>query len=270
VATLRRARAVLLGVLLLLAERTQAADGIERVRECVRANAPQSSIVLGIDLQARDPNGESETTRMKLYWRRLPDGERRALLRFSAPEELAGSAVLLQGLGEARPRVYLYLPDLGKPQQVLSREQLTRFLGRAGLGVEELTILLDPVGDPNLRLVDIPPAANGRPAWALEWRAPEGEHPYYVRTVVFIDQELCVPLRAEFYEAGAESPREMSVDPARVSREADSWIPREFLFRDPKDDIVRSLRVEDVEVDVPLAPSLLTVQALEAGHVAKP
>jgi hypothetical protein len=265
VAALKHASAVLL-VVLGLAPPVHAADGIERVRECVRENAPRASVVLEIEMQARDASGESEVTRMKLYWRRLPDGERRALLRFSAPEELAGSAVLLERLEQKRPRVHLYLPDLGRPQQVLSREQLTRFLGRAGLGLEELTILLDPVGDPDLRLVDGDAAPVGRPAWALEWRAAEGERPHYVRTVVFIDQELCVPLRAEFYEDGAEAPREMSVDPARVSREAESWIPRELLFRDPKDDIVRSLRIEAVEVDVPLAPSLLTVRALEAGN----
>jgi hypothetical protein len=62
----------------------------------------------------------------------------------------------------------------------------------------------------------------------------------------------------------------MRVDPARVSREADSWIPRELIFRDPKDDVVRSLRIDGVEVDVPLAPSLLTLEALDAGRSAKP
>ena len=259
----------LLGALLLAAP-VDAAESIEHVRECVRANAPRSSVVLEVSLQTRDAKGESAPTRLKLYWRRLPNGERRALIRFSAPEELAGSAVLLQGLGDARPRVFLYLPELGKPQQVLSRDQLTRFLGRADLGLEELSLLLDPVGDPNLRLLDGAPAVDGRPAWAFEWQAAEGEHPHYVRTITFIDQKLCVPLRAEFYEADADRPREMRVDPARVSREADSWIPRELIFRDPKDDVVRSLRIDGVEVDVPLAPSLLTLEALDAGRSAKP
>lgn len=258
----------LLGTLLLAA--TAAAENVEQIRDCVRANAPRSSVVLEVTLQARDAKGESAPTRLKLYWRRLPDGERRALIRFLAPEELAGSAALLQGLGDARPRVHLYLPDLGKSQQILSRDQLTRFLGRADIGLEEIALLLDPIGDPNLRLLDGATAVDGRPAWAFEWRAAEGEHPHYVRTLTFIDQKLCVPLRAEFYEADAEAPREMRVDPARVSREANSWIPRELVFRDPKDDIVRSLHIDGVEVDVPLAPSLLTLEALDAGRSAKP
>jgi hypothetical protein len=121
---------------------------------------------------------------------------------------------------------------------------------RADLGLEEIALLLDPVGDPNLRLLGGAPAVDGRPAWAFEWRAAEGEHPHYVRTITFVDQKLCVPLRAEFYEADTDAPREL-------------------IFRDPKDDIVRSLRIDGVEVDVPLAPSLLTLEALDAGHSAK-
>ena len=268
-AALRHACTALLSALLFAAP-AEAAESMEQVRECVRANAPRSAVVLEVSLQTRDAKGESAPTRLKLYWRRLPDGEQRVLIRFSAPEELEGSAMLLQGLGDARPRVHIYLPDLGKPQQVSSREQLTRFLGRADLGLEEIALLLDPVGDPKLRLLDGAKAVDGRPAWAFEWRAAEGEHPHYVRTVTFVDQRLCIPLRAELYEADADAPRVMRVDPARVSREADSWIPRELIFRDPKDDVVRSLRIDGVEVDVPLAPSLLSVEALSAGHAAKP
>ena len=266
---LRHACTALLSALLFAAP-AGAAESIESIRECVRANAPHSSVVLEVSLQTRDAKGESAPTRLKLYWRRLPDGEQRVLIRFSAPEELEGSAMLLQGLGDARPRVHIYLPDLGKPQQVSSREQLTRFLGRADLGLEEIALLLDPVGDPKLRLLDGAKAVDGRPAWAFEWRAAEGEHPHYVRTVTFVDQRLCIPLRAELYEADADAPRVMRVDPAQVSREANSWIPHELIFRDPKDDVVRSLRIDGVEVDVPLAPSLLTVEALSAGHAAKP
>ena len=268
-AALRHAYTALLSALLFAAP-AEAAESMEQVRECVRANAPRSAVVLEVSLQTRDAKGESAPTRLKLYWRRLPDGEQRVLIRFSAPEELEGSAMLLQGLGDARPRVHIYLPDLGKPQQVSSREQLTRFLGRADLGLEEIALLLDPVGDAKLRLLDGAKAVDGRPAWAFEWRAAEGEHPHYVRTVTFVDQRLCIPLRAELYEADADAPRVMRVDPAQVSREANSWIPHELIFRDPKDDVVRSLRIDGVEVDVPLAPSLLTVEALSAGHAAKP
>ena len=67
----------------LLAAQADAAESIEQVRECVRANAPRSSVVLEVSLQTRDAKGESAPTRLKLYWRRLPNGERRALIRFS-------------------------------------------------------------------------------------------------------------------------------------------------------------------------------------------
>ncbi|MBW2374320.1 MAG: hypothetical protein JRF70_17495, partial [Deltaproteobacteria bacterium] len=54
------------------------------------------------------------------------------------------------------------------------------------------------------------------------------------------------------------------VDPDRVTREAESWIAREMVFLDGEGEngARTTLRIDDVEVDIPLAPSLLTVQAL--------
>jgi hypothetical protein len=234
------------------------AGELERVRACVAANTPKRSSVLAATLAAE---GEPEI-RFKLYWRRLSDGERRALIRFVAPEDLAGSAVLLQGLGEARPRVHLYLPDLGRPQRLTSREQLTRFLGRADLGIEEIGLLLDPLGDPGLRVLDPALPLEGRFAWLLEATADPAEGARYARTRTFVDQQLCAPLRAEFYEDDAGEPSLMRTDPDRFTREADAWIPREIVFQDPDGGPLRTLRIEDVEVDVPLAASLLTIRAL--------
>lgn len=195
-----------------------AAEGIdiEGVRACVAANAPKRSSVLAATISAE---GEPPI-RFKLYRRRLAAGERRARIRFAAPEDIAESAVLLQGLGEARPRVHLYLPDLGRPQHVTSREQLTRFLGRADLGIEEIGLLLDPVGDPTLRPVDPARDVEGRPAWLLEANGNVEEGIRYARTLTFVDHELCAPLRAEFYEPGDGPPRTMRADPARFAREA--------------------------------------------------
>lgn len=258
---MRRALAVaLLLVVWPTARPFGAAEGIDvdAVRACVAANAPKRSSVLAATLSTE---GEPPI-RFKLYWRRLADGERRALIRFAAPEDVAGSAVLLQGLGEARPRVHLYLPDLGRPQRVTSREQLTRFLGRADLGIEEIGLLLDPVGDPTLRLVDPARDVEGRTAWLLEASGSAEEGVRYARTLTFVDHQLCAPLRAEFYEPGEGPPRTMRADPARFTREAESWIPRELVFGGPNGAAPRTLRIDEVEVDVPLAASLLTVGAL--------
>jgi hypothetical protein len=247
-------------------EAAEPGSDLDHVRACVAANTPRRSSVLAATLSAE---GEPEI-RFKLYWRRLADGERRALIRFAAPEDLQGSAVLLQGIGDPRPRVHLYLPDLGKPQRVTSREQLTRFLGRADLGIEEIGLLLDPVGDPTLRVVDAAREIEGRLVWLLEASSDAAEGVRYVRTLTFVDHQLCAPLRAEFYEEGGGEPRLMHADPARFTREAEAWIPRELVFHGRNGDATRTLRIEEAEVDVPLAASLLTIRALADRAGAAP
>jgi hypothetical protein len=234
------------------------------VRDCHAANAPRTSSVLGIRLGVRNAAGEETESRFKLYWRRLPTGERRVMIRFSAPEALAGAGLLVEGVRQTRPRVHLYLPDLGKPKRVTSREQLEGFLGRADLGLDEIGQILDPLGSERLRLIDGDAALDERAVWILEARPEQDDPSRYARTVTFVDRELCVPLRAEFYDRAGRLTRLLRVDPARVTREASSWIAREMVFQDgeTEDGARTTLRIDDVEVDIPLAPSLLTVRAL--------
>lgn len=238
------------------------ADDLETVKRCVEENAPRVSTRLQLTLRVQDAEGERSESRFRLFWRRLEGGEQKALIRFAAPEDLANAAVLVEGITEKRPRVHLYLPDLGKPQRVTSREQLEGFLGPADLGVEEIRFLLDPVGDERHRLLDAPGDVEGRPAWVLESMPDEDVKGRYARTLTFVDQELCIPLRAELYEADDREPRVLRIDPSRVSRQAEAWVPRELVFRDPGRGSVTTLSIDEAEVDVPIAPSLLTIRAL--------
>ncbi len=82
--------------------------------------------------------------------------------------------------------------------------------------------------------------------------------------MTFVDRTLCVPLRAEFYDGEGQLTRLLQVDPTLVTREADSWIARGLIFHEGEDETGASttLRIDEVEVDIPLAPSLLTVPAL--------
>lgn len=237
----------------------------DAVRACVEHNAPQRSSVMEISLNSRIGGEASSVTRFKLYWRKLANGERRVMLRFLEPPDLANTAVLVEGVREKRPRVHLYLPDFGKPQRLTSRGQLESFLGRAGLGLAEIAVLLDPVGGADLRVLDEGAVVDGRAGWEIELRTAGDEGTRYARTQVFVDRDFCVPLRARFFDGQDRLVRLLLVEPGRVRREAASWIPRELLFRDPHNESETLVRVERVEVDVPLAPSLLTVGAMTRG-----
>jgi hypothetical protein len=237
---------------------------VAHVRDCYAANSPRKSSVLGVRLSVQDAVGAETVSHFKLYWRRLRTGERRVMIRFSEPEFLSGAGLLVEGVRQTRPRVHLYLPDLGKPRRVTSRDQVEGFLGRADLGLDEIGQILDPLGSDSLHMLDGNATLGERAVWVVEARRVEDDPSRYARTVTFVDRTLCVPLRAEFYDQQGTRTRLLQVNPAQVTREAESWIAREMVFRDDESEngARTTLCIDDVEVDIPLAPSLLTVQAL--------
>ena len=117
-------------------------------------------------------------------------------------------------------------------------------------------------GDPTLRVLDAAWELEGRLTWLLEARGDAAEGVRYQRTLTFVDQQLCAPLRAEFYEDPEGEPRRMRVAPSRFTREAEAWIPRELVFEGRNGDPTRTLHIDEAEVDIPLAASLLTIRAL--------
>jgi outer membrane lipoprotein-sorting protein len=170
----------------------------------------------------------------------------------------------VEGPVRGRPGVHHYFPEIGKTKRVTSSAQLEGFLGQADLGIEEMAQLLDPLSGEKVRLIDSPGEIGGRSVWVVE-TLPEDDDARYSRIVTFVDREYCVPLRTEFYDQEGQARKLLRVDPTRVIREAQSWLPRHMVFRDLESGSESVLEIEEVEIDVPLAPSLLTVKALPGG-----
>jgi hypothetical protein len=257
VATVRKTLTLLLGTLVA----TGAHAGMLDVRSCVEANMPRMSTVQKLALVVEEDGEMVFESRLTLYWRRLDNDERRIVLRFREPEELARASLLVHRLRRGRPSVYIYLPDQGKPRAISSRGELEGFLGRANLGIDELELLLEPFSDKKIELLDEDSDLSGRPVWVVEERTNDDDV-RYARTLTFIDQEYCIPLRAEFYDQKDVVAKVLEIDPSSVTRIEESWVPKHLVFHDIARETDTILRVEDVEVDRPLAPSLLTVESL--------
>jgi hypothetical protein len=86
------------------------------------------------------------------------------------------------------------------------------------------------------------------------------------RLLGFIDHEYCLPLRVEFYGQNGHPRKLLHADPARVTREAESWVPRLLVVEDLVEGSQSTFRVDSIEVDIPIAPGLLTVKALPGAR----
>ena len=228
------------------------------IRSCLESNAPRQSSVQQLVVQARDSLGRVSESRAKLYWRRLPDGHERLLVRMEAPEDLADVALLVIGRSAERPSVYLYLPELDETRRVFSSEEVRPVLG-GDLPLEEIRRLINLTDHTTLRLLDEFELAGHR-VWAVEAR-PDALSSYQ-RIVALVDQRYCLPLQLEFFGIEDRPLRRLRVDREQVTRAAESWMPRRVVVEDLREGAEPTVVTISLEVDIPLAPSLLTVKAL--------
>jgi Outer membrane lipoprotein-sorting protein len=259
-------RAVAIAAALSLSATARGAD-VASVRECVRANAPRLSAVQTLSLSVREPGGELVESRAKLTWRRLSNGSHRLLMRYLAPDDLAGSALLLE-LGSGPPIVHLYLPELGDPQRVYSEEQVAVFLGQSDVDASELAWLVQEAGRSDVRVLETPSEHAGRPVFALEAHSAKGAETRFARVEALVDREWCLPLVVTFYGADGSPRKRLLVAPGDVRREGQVWVPHRIELENLEEGTHSTLRVESIEVDVPIAPGLLTVKALKRTTVS--
>jgi hypothetical protein len=231
---------------------------LEAVRSCLESNAPRLSSVQRLVVQARDSLGRVSESRAKLYWRRLPDGNERLLVRMEAPDDLAGVALLVTGRSSERPSVHLYLPELDQTRRVFCPEVVRPVLG-GDVPIEEMRSLVNLTDRATLRLLD-ESDLEGRRVWVVEARPNAVSS--YERIVALVDQRYCLPLRLDFFGIEDRPLRRMRVDPEHVTRAAQSWMPRRLVVEDLREGSQLTVEVVSLEVDIPLAPGLLTVKAL--------
>jgi hypothetical protein len=254
------------GLALLLTGSSPASAHVEAMRSCLQSNAPRFSSVQTLVMRVQDAEGLVSEARAKVYWRRFQDGHRRILARMEAPEELAHAGVLVIAPPEGKPEVHLYLPEIGRPRRIYSPAQLQGFLGRSGIELEEVERVLDLARRPGLRLVAESSELAGRQVWVVEARSDGNGSSPPERLLGFVDHEYCLPLRVEFHGQNGQLTKLLHADPARVTREAESWVPRLLVVEDLVEGSQSTFRVDSIEVDIPIAPGLLTVKALPGAR----
>jgi hypothetical protein len=165
---------------------------------------------------------------------KTPAGDRRLLLVMSQPEVLRDTSILILRNATSE-RFWLHTPQVGRRELTgmarqegllgtdLSVDDLLQLEGVIGVSTQNLTRLADAV-------------VEGRAVYQVESRPPLDSSPY-TRVVTSVDREWCVPLRAEFYEAGGTEPRKLLTAPASfVMKAGKSWVAHRSIVRDLRDE----------------------------------
>ncbi len=253
---------LLASLLLAASAALPASRSADEIVDCVRANQPELSAEQEITLRVVDRLGEDRKLDAKVYWQRFGEGSK-ALIRFSAPPDLRGSALLMVERND-RSDMFMYLPELQKVRRVNNRSVAGAMFG-TDFSYEDFERYQGLSDDGDLQRLD-DAEVEGRPVYVLESKPVRDESSAYERVVSFVDQERCVPLRTELYEAGDRLRKVMEMPTEKQTREASSWVPRLVVMKDVLDETHTELVVQQIQLDEKLPRKLFSERALISGR----
>jgi hypothetical protein len=250
------------------ANTAQAADptamSVDDIRDCVEKAGPQrSSVQTGVLRTVEgDTVNESEA---KFYWKKFDDGLSRALIRFSSPPDLRGSAVLvIEMADDADSDIFMYLPEFRSVRRITAGMMSGSMFG-TDFTFEEFERLYGLTQEmESKRIADTD--VEGRATFAIETTPKEGEESAYTRVVQHIEQERCVPLKTEFFGTTPEPVKVMSTDPAKLSKVGGAWFPDQIVMRDIETGTHTTVSMKKTEVDIDVPDRTFSQRSMSRGR----
>jgi hypothetical protein len=233
----------------------------EDIGECVERSLPAKSSVQHVTLRTTNSKGSSRESEAMVYWAKREDGRSRALIRFSAPSDLRGSALLLLERSEGRADMFMYLPEFNNVRRISARTMSGDLFGTV-FNYEEFERLYGVAGETkNRRLPDA--QIGDRPVFVIESLPVKGEGSgSYERIVEYIEQERCTALKMEFFEGSGDPNKVLTIDPASLHQLEGAWMADRILMRDLRKGSKTTLDATKVEVNVEIPARTFSQGAL--------
>ncbi len=241
----------------------------DEIASCIERSRAEPDSARAARLTRRDRRGEQTVTVVRLFGRRADGGLRELLVRFLAPEDMRGSALLVregrtaEGL-TAEHEIYFATPELGAPTRLRGGGRGAPLIG-TDFTYEEFAYLEGFVG-PGIWTRRPDDRVSERAVFVMERRPLESD---YARIVSHIDQESCLPLRVWFYETEHYIRKEFSIDATSIRKVGSTWVPQSALMRDRAKKTTTQLSVDRAAQD-PLPAEFFSVEALVPDPAGPP
>lgn len=201
---------------------------MDEVNACMRANIPKSVQIKEFDLTATDRAGGIRELRGRLHAVR-EDDKLRAMMKISAPTDMAGAAYLLREK-EGGDEKYIYVPALNKVRRVTGADAEGTLWG-TDISYSDLRQLNNAFTDGHSTLEGEGDLA-GRKVYIVQVKpdAAAGQA-RFSNVKLWVDQQTCVGLRADFSE-GTTVRKRFDVDPKSLRQAGAIWYAGEALMSD--------------------------------------
>jgi hypothetical protein len=208
-----------------------------------------------------DARGARQERMVEIHERRYPDGARKALLAFTAPDAIKGTAVLSQQRAGSAAERWLYLPRQKRARRFGGQLRDEGLMGTDLTGAE-LDLLTDML---TWTAVDVRATLRGRkPLRGAEtWELEIGNVPEYSRIVLWVGAGDFVMRQVELYGA-ADAGLVKRVRQSDVRLVGTVPVPGRVEVENPRTGTASVFEVVDVAFDVGFSDEVFSLPRLES------
>jgi len=185
-------------------------------------------------------------------------GASKAILRFTAPAELKGLALLIVNHPDRASDQWMWTPAIERERRVALQDRSTRFFG-TDFSFEDLE-------ERDVRLFDYkmlsPETIDGALCWKIESKPKESKSSQYTSSVLWLRKDNYVIARIENYSNATLIRRIQYRDLERVDN---IWTPRTVEVWDAVRNSRTVLKLEKLQYNTPLKDEDFTIEALRGG-----
>jgi Outer membrane lipoprotein-sorting protein len=205
-------------------------------------------------LQTFESSGKT-TEKRWIYERIGAHGQSKAVIRFTAPPEVKGVALLIVNHPDRSSDQWMWTPAIERDRRVALQDRSTRFFG-TDFSFEDLEERDVDQFDYTLLGSEV---ENGADCWKIESVPKVAKSSQYTKSVVWIRKDNLASARLEGYVKDQVVRR---LNYAHITNIQGIWTAQELTMTDLRRGSVTRLALEKVEYNLPLKDDDFTLQAI--------
>jgi len=182
-------------------------------------------------------------------------GASKSILRFTAPAEVKGVALLIVNHTDRASDQWMWTPALERDRRIALQDRSTRFFG-TDFSFEDLEERDVNQFDYKLEGED---TFDGQPCWKIESKPRQGKSSQYTSSLLLIRKDNYVVVEISNY---AKDKLVRRIHYSDVQKQDDIWVARTTEVSDPNKGSRTVLKLEKLQFNVPLKEESFTLEAL--------
>lgn len=182
-------------------------------------------------------------------------GESKAVIRFTAPADVKGVALLIVNHPDRSSDQWMWTPAIERDRRIALQDRSTRFFG-TGFSFEDLEERDVDQYDYTLLGAEV---VDGADCWKIQSIPRQAKTSQYTKTIIWIRKDNYASARVESYVKDQLARR---LNSSRISNIQGIWTARELTMADLKRSVVTRLVLDKVEYNLPFKEDDFTLQAI--------